>query len=58
MIIMFSFVAKDRLCDSGGSVNNNPCEPKKFHIFFKKSTLLKLISSHTFIRMYQWAERM
>ena len=34
MIIMFRFVAKGRLCDSGSSVNNNPCEPEKFHIFF------------------------
>jgi hypothetical protein len=34
MIIMFSFVAKCRFCDSGGSVNNNPCEPEKFHILF------------------------
>lgn len=36
MIIMFSFAAKGRLCDSGGFVNNDPCEPEKFHIFLKK----------------------
>jgi hypothetical protein len=36
MIIVFSFAEKGMLCDSGGFVNNNPCEPKKFHIFFKK----------------------
>jgi hypothetical protein len=58
MIIMFSFVAKDRLCDSGSFANNNPCYPKNFTYSFKKSTLLKFSSSQTFIRRYQRAKRM
>jgi hypothetical protein len=45
MIIMFSFVAKGRLCENRGSVNNNPGEPEKFHIFFfflKKKHITKI----------------
>jgi hypothetical protein len=58
MIVMFSFLAKSRLCDRGVLLKTILVSPKNSTHSFKKSTLLKSSSSQTFIRMYQWEERM